>query len=367
METTGPEDWGERFEERRPVFLGYTEALEVLLPQLLDQAQISYVQVDGRTKERSNFVSKLRRKGQKYEDPLSEVTDLSGIRVVLYYLDDVERVGKLIEEQFAVDPENSVDKAALLDPDRFGYLSAHYVVKPSAARCDLPEWAPFASLSAEIQVRTVLQHAWGAISRKLAYASVREAPRDLQRSLNRLSALLELADDQFVDIRVAREGIEQQYDRDIEGGNLDLEIDESSLDIYLRESGVAERISGLARDAGCPSEAEKKEVFDPETVDEIARENKRRLLSLLKDLGIARIADLDELLNRLWEGIPALMATVNSAYVDSDGRPISDLAFNWLNLILLWGSREPAEKFVELGYVETLVDSVVSLYDDPEK
>jgi ppGpp synthetase/RelA/SpoT-type nucleotidyltranferase len=51
--------------------------------------------------------------------------------------DDVDKVAKLMEQEFQVDYENSVDKRALLDPDRFGYLSLHHVVSLSPERCRL--------------------------------------------------------------------------------------------------------------------------------------------------------------------------------------------------------------------------------------
>lgn len=359
-----PEEWGEAYASRRAAYLGYTDALESLFRQLLEMEGIPYVQIEGRTKGVSNFVSKLRRKS--YDDPLKEVTDFSGIRLVLYYADDVERVGEMITHQFSVDEENSGDKGALMDPDRFGYLSVHYVVQPSAARNALPEWSGFSDLRAEIQVRTVLQHAWGAISRKLAYASVREAPRDLQRSLNRLSALLELADEEFLDIRRSREAIEQQYDREVENGNLDLAVDESSLDIYLRESGVADRISELARAAGSPSEEVKRVRHGEEMVDEIRQEKGRKLLAVLQELGISRISELDQRLSGLWKEVPSFMEAVNEGYADSDDQPISDSSRNWLILILLWSNRAPAGSFSAVGYVQDLIDAVLATYDSSE-
>lgn len=359
-----PEEWGEAYQREHPTFVGYTAALELLLPQLLDKAGIAYVQIDGRTKGVSNFVSKLRRKQEKYDEPLREVTDLSGVRIVLYYLDDVERVGELIESQFEVDAANSGDKAASMDPDRFGYLSVHHIVRPSATRRSLPEWTAFADLQAEIQVRTVLQHAWGAISRKLAYASVREAPRDLQRSLNRLSALLELADDEFVDIRVARESIEQEYDREVERGNLDLEIDESSLDAYMRESGVATRIAELALAAGSPTVEAKDANWREEDILEEHRQGQRRtLLAVLANLGMTRISEIDERLSGLWSSMPGFMEAVNAGYKDDDGMPISAAPTIWITLVLLWSERAPAETFSNLGYVSGLTEAIVSTYE----
>jgi ppGpp synthetase/RelA/SpoT-type nucleotidyltranferase len=358
-----PEDWGEIFDSRRSAYVSYTQSLELLFRQLLEKNEIPYVQIEARTKEVSNFVSKLRRKN--YGDPLEEVTDFSGIRIVLYYLDDVERVGEMIAQQFAVDDENSVDKRALMDPDRFGYLSVHYVVQTSSKRKALPEWSEFADLWAEVQVRTVLQHAWGAISRKLAYASIREAPRDLQRSLNRLSALLELADEQFLDIREAREQIEKQYDREVERGNLDLEIDESSLGVYLREAGYWGKIASMASETGSPTPDEKRAQYKepPWTAEEEEQMLMRHLLSVLDEMGVTRISELDAKLRDLLEVAPDFVREVNEKYADrGDGQPIAAEPLNWLLIILLWSAQTPAEKLEELGYVDRLVDLVTSMY-----
>jgi putative GTP pyrophosphokinase len=48
--------------------------------------------------------------------------------VITYYSSDVDRVADIVRREFSVDRENSIDKRAVLDPDRFGYLSLYYVV-----------------------------------------------------------------------------------------------------------------------------------------------------------------------------------------------------------------------------------------------
>jgi putative GTP pyrophosphokinase len=363
QEERSSEQWGEVYAERRPAHVSFTGALDVLLRQLLDQASIPYAQVESRTKETANFVGKLKRKNEKYADPLTEVTDLSGLRIILFYLDDVERVGELITQQFEVDAEHSGDKSVALDPDRFGYLSVHHVIRLDSSRKELLEWKRFDGYCAEIQVRTVLQHAWAAISRKLAYASVREAPRDLQRNLNRLSALLELADDEFVDIRAAREEIEAEYDRELERGNLDLGVDESSLAIYLRETGIGEEIERFAREADSPSAADAVAELEKDEYERLRRDLFRRLLNAVERAGLERISDLDRLLKGHWESIPRFIQTVNERFAE-DGEPLVDDSDNWLTLVVLWAMQAPAEVFDELDYMDELAEAVVSTYGE---
>jgi putative GTP pyrophosphokinase len=349
-----PEEWGRRYQEERRLHAGFAKALDGLLPQLLDQASIPFSQIEYRTKEVPDFVEKLKRKDEKYKDPLTEVTDLVGLRIVLFYLDDVERVGEVIEREFAVDPEHSGDKRALLDPDRFGYLSVHHIVRLSPSRAQLPEWVAYREVCAEIQVRTVLQHAWAAISRKLAYANVRDAPRKLQRNLNRLSALFELADDQFMAIRKSREEIEAEHALQVERGKL-----EAELMLYLEGSdAVKERVEGLARDAGFPADGSKNDQTDA------AKQQFRKSLMLsIERGGVERVSDFENKLEELWDAIPELMEAVNEHYFDPDRHSISTEPYNWLSLILLWSLRVSEEVFEGLGYDRSLASVVRATYD----
>jgi len=83
----------------------------------------------------------------------------------------------------------------------FGYISLHYIIKLNAARKQLPEYERFKEWKAEIQIRTILQHAWADIEHDLGYKSKDTVPRNIQRDFNRLSGLLELADKEFLGIR----------------------------------------------------------------------------------------------------------------------------------------------------------------------
>jgi ppGpp synthetase/RelA/SpoT-type nucleotidyltranferase len=166
-----PEDWGDLYQRERPTFDEYARELGPLLTKLLESARIPFSQVDVRAKEVDSFVAKVRREGDRYSAPLQQVTDLAGARIVVLYSSDVARVGELIDAEFDVDWENSQQWHAAVEPDRFGYASDHYIVRSGRARASLREWRSYAGLRAEVQVRTVLQHAWAAISHSLAYKS----------------------------------------------------------------------------------------------------------------------------------------------------------------------------------------------------
>ena len=123
---------------------------------------------------------------------LWEVTDLLGLRVITYFEDGVDRVGALVEARLPVDFQHSVDKRRR-DAGGFGYRSLHYVCRAGEA---LPPDCRY-----EIQVRTMLEHAWAEIEHDLGYKSREAVPAEARRRLHRLAGLLELADQEFVAIR----------------------------------------------------------------------------------------------------------------------------------------------------------------------
>jgi ppGpp synthetase/RelA/SpoT-type nucleotidyltranferase len=192
--------------------------------------------VTGRTKSVKSFREKISRPGKNYSDPLKQVTDLSGIRIVVYYLSDVERVSKLVENEFNVDWANSIDKGKLLAPQEFGYRSIQYVVWLSDLRKRLPEWDKFQSLEAEIQIRTVLQHAWSGIDHKLMYKKRDDVPQQLQRRLFRLAGILELADEEFLSIREAQTRLREESKEMMKNKDAQLKINSLTLAEYFKAS-----------------------------------------------------------------------------------------------------------------------------------
>jgi ppGpp synthetase/RelA/SpoT-type nucleotidyltranferase len=287
MSELSPEEWGARYRAARGTYQSMTARLRTLVIDLLAAADIEVIQVEARTKDIDSFTEKIIRKRSKYRDPLTEITDIIGLRIITYYVEDVTRVGELIRSEFAIDEANSVDKATALDPDRFGYTSVHYVVSLSPARQRLGEWRPYAKIKAEFQVRTALQHAWAAVNHKLDYKSATEAPPELRRQLFRLSALFELADEQFSSLRDARERIASEYADDLRGGQLELPLDEVSLAAYLddpRQRGGVERI--VTDNGG--------RIEEP-TARKLARDRKD-LLKLFTSIGISTVAQLNDYL-----------------------------------------------------------------------
>jgi len=188
------------YDRRYPEYAGFTERLAELIPALLAENGVSVHSVNARVKSRSSFGGKVVREGKCYSS-LEQITDLTGVRIITYFEQDVARVSEIVEREFTIDIENSTDKRKVLESDRFGYLSVHYVLSLGEARCAQAAYRRFAGLKAEVQIRSILQHSWAEIEHDLGYKSQSSVPDALRRRFARLAGLLELADEEFNKIR----------------------------------------------------------------------------------------------------------------------------------------------------------------------
>jgi putative GTP pyrophosphokinase len=234
-ETTGNEVVEElvsSFRLARPSYQAFVDNISALLASLLRAEGVEHLPIESRTKTVESFRAKLIRpeKDDKYLN-LADMTDLAGIRVVAYYEKDMERICKIVRQNFFVDETNSVDKTDSIEADRFGYLSRHFIVSHGERRRELPENIQFLELKAEIQVRTVVQHAWAVIDRRLRYNNEADIPRELRRKLFRVSALLELADKEFSEIDSSIVALRERYEQEIQAGALQIEINLDSLEV----------------------------------------------------------------------------------------------------------------------------------------
>jgi putative GTP pyrophosphokinase len=303
--TKSAEEWGHAFSRVRGHHTAFMGELERLLKHILDEGGVEIAQLEARTKSVESFSDKIVRKNDKYPEPLSDITDLVGLRVTLYYPDDVGAVGELIEREFEVDWENSVRQGADSEPDRFGYRSDHYVVRLSDARRDLAEWKSFAKNRAEIQVRTVMQHAWAAVDHKIRYKGA-DLPRDLQRRLSRLSALLEVADEQFASLQRASDEAVNSYEQSVARGEFDVALDALSLRAYIDQTGIAQTWCNRAEKAGFVSPSSKTDVKR----DSWGTSRTERLLNLLQEVDLSELKQFEQVLTRADDWGPEALAII---------------------------------------------------------
>ena len=84
---------------------------------------------EARAKSIVSFSNKIILK-DKYKNPLTDMTDLCGARVVVHFKSQVDKICQFIKDNFEIDEANSLDLKSKLQVSEFGYRSIHYIVTP---------------------------------------------------------------------------------------------------------------------------------------------------------------------------------------------------------------------------------------------
>jgi ppGpp synthetase/RelA/SpoT-type nucleotidyltranferase len=126
---------------------------------------------------------------------ICELQDLIGYRIILLYKEDVEISCKELESQ--LDIVKKYDPSEDLQENQFGYSSTHIVAKIPKKWRSVPTLNKLEDFVFEIQVRTLAQHIWASASQDLQYKDEKSTPKQLRRSIGRISALLEVIDFEF--------------------------------------------------------------------------------------------------------------------------------------------------------------------------
>lgn len=260
----------QQYDEKNRLYQSFANEVEHLIRSILESGKINCNAITSRLKSRDSVEEKIKRKQGKYST-ISDITDIVGVRIITYYSDDVDKIAQIIENEFDVDRENSIDKRESLEPDRFGYCSVHYVVKMSPMRLALCEYQAFKDIKCEIQIRSVLQHAWAEIEHDIGYKSPVTIPKEMRRSFSRIAGLLEIADKEFGQIR--QDLLKYKVDAQTQVNDesfLDRELDGVILEVIIHSKPEIQDINQhIAKLIGCPLESFESDELIKYTINDL--------------------------------------------------------------------------------------------------
>ena len=304
--------------------------VENTVKNIIKSESINVHEIIGRVKTVESLKGKVKRKN--YSN-LAEITDLCGIRIITYFSDDVDRIAELISQEFEVDVENTIDKRKSEDPTKFGYVSLHYVVSLKEENSSSILYRRFENIKLEIQIRTVMQHAWAEIEHDLGYKSKEDIPDQYRRQFSRLAGLIELADENFLQLKNNINNYEKEVREKLPTSKEELPIDSSTLMTYVTE------------DPNYIKLLDEIKLLDVPINFNINSSYLSTVVQRAKRLGLKTIGDIDELLEkykdillRVWEiemdivhytGISALspLLHITSVLESAEGIDVSDEEF----------------------------------------
>ncbi len=213
----------EEFKSREEDFAEYAR----LIKKILDAAIRTFGFMgfaEARAKSLLSFANKIIQK-DKYKNPIRDVTDLCGARIVVHFERQVKKVGDFIKENFEIDEANSLDLRSRLQVNEFGYRSIHYIVTPRKDEIlGIAVDRKFRELKAEIQVRTLAEHIWADISHDRIYKTPLNIPDAWKREAAELSAMLENADRKFAGMAEEIDSLVKIYELQHEKKTVDDDI-----------------------------------------------------------------------------------------------------------------------------------------------
>lgn len=217
------------YENKYSLYSSFSSALARVLEEVLKSENIIYHSIESRAKSQKSLRNKLE-SGIVNPKYLGDVQDLSGVRIIAYVNEDISKIEELISKNFDI---KVLEVESKLGTDKVGYRSHHWKVSLSSLRLSLPEYIKFGGLYAELQVRTILQHAWAQIGHNQVYKPNVLLPDKIKRDFTLLSGLLEIADNEFGRISQAITNYSVEVEEKTLKGDLEVSIDSISLRAYF--------------------------------------------------------------------------------------------------------------------------------------
>ena len=210
----------DEYREKQPIFNRIKDIVLDSLQKSLAEKNIIVAGLEARIKTEKSLTGKLELKGYKYRT-IDDITDILGVRIITFFSDEVDIISALVEKMFDIDWENSVDKRKMLEIDRFGYMSLHYICRIPKSLFNDPAMPQLNQIRFELQMRSALQHVWANMQHDMGYKSDVEIPVEYQRNMSRLAGMLELADEQFSRIRKEITDYRRNVQSLVASGNFD--------------------------------------------------------------------------------------------------------------------------------------------------
>ena len=195
-------------------------AMKAKIRRLFANSEVQPLFITGRVKSPQSFAAKASRRLQEssetapvleFPNPLREIHDMVGIRIIVMLPHEIQQVASLIKshrDSFDCRSDREKDIGSV-ESGTYGYSSRHLLLKtrsePVVRKFQEALGKPVVASGNfvfEVQIRTVLQHAWSEMEHDIRFKHPGEAAWNPQidRHFTATAAMLETVEDYFTDI-----------------------------------------------------------------------------------------------------------------------------------------------------------------------
>ena len=141
-----------------------------------------------RIKSPKSIINKLERKKlEKNIEGIKKINDISGLRVICNYINDIHYIAQLLilqEDVVLIKCNNYITY-----PKKNGYRSLHLIVTVPVYQNDL-----LINVPVEIQIRTIAMDCWASLEHELVYKADKKANEEIKQRLKKCAEMMEKTD-----------------------------------------------------------------------------------------------------------------------------------------------------------------------------
>lgn len=202
---TKEQEFLSRWQQERSAYLAWGNYISARVAAELEQriapVSVSYflkAPAIPRLKDDLKLVEKAFYRNKNYRDPYADITDKVGTRFVVLLGRDIRQVVEALEgvEGWTWSRDRDYEEEQSKNPIAFDYAAVHYVVRPDQD-LTIEGVKVLAGTPCEVQIKTILQHAYSELTHDTIYKPQIQATPAMQRNAAKAMALLEATNDYF--------------------------------------------------------------------------------------------------------------------------------------------------------------------------
>lgn len=202
---TKEQDFLERWEHEKEVYAAWgkliSHEVQKRLEPVVAPVRPDYflrTPVTPRTKDSQKLVEKAFYRNKNYSNPYDDITDKVGTRFVVLLGSEIPIVERVLTtiDGWEHSKDRDFEEEQKKNPLKFDYAAVHYVVRPKHD-VEFEDICIPAKTPCEVQIKTILQHAYSELTHDTIYKPQIEATPFMRRNAAKAMALLEATNDYF--------------------------------------------------------------------------------------------------------------------------------------------------------------------------